>query len=324
MFKYITKRVMHIFLSLLIVITVVYFLFRLIPGDPTVALLGDSFTLEAKQMVIERFGLNKPLRIQYWNYMKNVFKGDFGNSFYYRLPANKVIGNKIVNTLALLLPSVLLSYFFGTLIGAISSYKLWSRFENIIIAITLFFRSTPIFWLAMLGTMLFSYKLGWLPNSGMRTPGYIESSFYLLKFFNKDFVWHLTLPLLVLVSTRIAVPLLLMRTTMIETFEEGYIKFCQTKGLSEGQVLFKHSFRNALLPVVTSFSLAIGTSIGGQIIIEYIFGWPGLGREIVLATQRSDYPVAQFGLIVLAGSVMIMNLTADILYAFLDPRIRIK
>lgn len=324
MLKYITKRIIHIALSLLIVLTVVYFLFRIIPGDPTAAYLGDAFTAEARQMVIQRFGLDKPLHIQYWSYMKNVFKGDFGNSFYYRTPANKVIGEKIINTLVLLVPSYLLAYIFGSLVGAISSHKMWRKYENITISIALLLRSAPVFWTGILGVMLFSYKLGWLPNSGMRTPGYIGSSFYLLKFLNKDFVWHLTLPLLTIVANTSVVPLLLMRTTMIETFGEDYIEFCRIKGLSEWQILLKHSFRNALLPVVTSFALAIGTSIGGQIIIEYIFGWPGLGREIILATQRSDYPVAQFSLIVLAASVMIMNLIADIFYAFLDPRIRIK
>jgi len=282
MLKYITKRIIHIALSLLIVLTVVYFLFRIIPGEPTAAYLGDAFTAEARQMVIQRFGLDKPLHIQYWSYMKNVFKGDFGNSFYYRTPANKVIGEKIINTLVLLVPSYLLAYIFGSLVGAISSHKMWRKYENITISIALLLRSAPVFWTGILGVMLFSYKLGWLPNSGMRTPGYIGSSFYLLKFLNKDFVWHLTLPLLTIVANTSVVPLLLMRTTMIETFGEDYIEFCRIKGLSEWQILLKHSFRNALLPVVTSFALAIGTSIGGQIIIEYIFGCQGLVEKLYL------------------------------------------
>jgi len=324
MLRYVTNRIMQMAISLFVVITVVYFLFRIIPGDPTSAYIDAGFTVEARQMVIERFGLDKPLNIQYWQYMKNIFRGDFGNSFYYRLPASEVVGDKIINTLILMVPAYLLAYIFGSLAGAFLSRKRGTKTENITTAIVLALRSAPVFWTGMLGIMLFSYRLGWLPNSGMRTPGYIEGSLFLSKFVNLDFLRHLTLPLLILSLNAIAIPLLLMRNTMIETFGEDYIDFCRAKGLPEWQILLKHNCRNALLPVITSAALAIGTAIGGQIIIEYIFGWPGLGREIVYATQRSDYPVAQFGLLLLAGSVMIMNLIADIFYAFLDPRIRIQ
>ena len=323
MFKFVLYRVAQIAISLFIVITAVYFIFRIIPGDPTTAFVDGGFTVEAREMVIERFGLDRPLHEQYFRYMRNVFQGDFGISFYYRRPANVVIGARIINTLVLMIPAYLLAYVVGTLGGAFLSWRRGKALDNIFSAISLGFRSAPVFWTGMIALMIFAYGLGWLPHSGMRSPGADYTNLF-ERFFSIDFLRHLTLPMLVMFLYTLAIPLLLMRNTMLGTFGEDYIYYCRAKGLPEWKIIIKHSMRNALLPVVTSAALAIGTAVGGQIIIEYVFGWPGLGREIVFATQRSDYPVAQFGLVFLAGAVMTMNLIADVLYAYLDPRVRVK
>jgi len=323
MFRFLIRRTIEIAISLLIVITVVFFLFRIIPGDPTAAFLDAGFTVEARQMVIERFGLDKPFYVQYVLYMRNLVQGDFGRSFYHRRPANEVIGDRILNTLILMVPSLLLAYLIGTVAGAFLSWKRGTKLEDLSILGALAFRSAPVFWTGILALMLFAYGLGWLPHSGMRTPGYPDTGL-LGKFLSIDFLKHLALPAMVLTLYTLPTPLLLMRNTMLETFGEDYIDYCRAKGLSERQVMLRHSCRNALLPVVTSAALALGTAIGGQVILEYVFGWPGLGREIVFSTQRSDYPVAQFGLLLLAAVVMLMNLLTDLLYGVLDPRIRLR
>jgi peptide/nickel transport system permease protein len=321
MIRFLLRRIRDLAVSLFVVITLVFFLFRLMPGDPTSADVDGGFSIEARQMVIERFGLDQPVHVQYVRYMRNLAQGDFGRSFFYRRPANEVVGEKIVNTLVLMLPAVTMAYLLGVVGGTILTWKRGTRFETATIIIALFFRAAPVFFTGLLLLMLFAYQLGWLPHSGMRSPGYPETSL-LLKFLSLDFLRHFALPFTVATLYLLATPLLIMRNTLLETVGEDYIDYCRVRGMSERRVLFRHAFRNALLPVVTSAALSIGTAIGGFVVLEYIFGWPGLGREIILAAQRSDYPVAQFGLLLLAATVMLMNLFADLLYGQLDPRVR--
>ncbi|MDW7671837.1 MAG: ABC transporter permease, partial [Bacillota bacterium] len=171
--------------------------------------------------------------------------------------------------------------------------------------------------------LLFSVRLGWLPAQGMRTAGTGGGTFAEM-FFNKDFVRHLILPSLVAGLYFIATPMLIMRNSMLEVMSEDYIEMARAKGVKERIVLYRHAARNALLPVVTAGALFIGAAIGGQVLIEVVFSWPGLGREIVTAVTRHDYPLAQGCFIIISAIVMFMNLVADMLYAFLDPRISYK
>ena len=321
MSKFLLKRLRDLLISLFVVITLVFFVFRLMPGDPTSAYVDGGFSIEARQMVIERFGLDQPVHVQFGRYLRNLMQGDFGRSFFYRRPANEVVGEKIVNTLVLMLPAVTAAYLIGVVGGTILAWKRGTRFETVSIVVALFFRAAPVFFTGLLLLMLFAYQLGWLPHSGMRSPGYADTSVF-LKFFSLDFLRHFVLPFSVATLYLLATPLLIMRNTLLETVGEDYIDYCRARGLSERRVVFVHACRNALLPVVTSAALSIGTAIGGFVVLEYIFGWPGLGREIILAAQRSDYPVAQFGLLLLAVTVMLMNLLADLFYGYLDPRVR--
>ncbi len=321
MLRFVLRRSRDMVISLLVVITLVFFVFRLMPGDPTSAYVDGGFSVEARQLVIERFGLDQPVHMQFMLYLRNLAQGDFGRSFFYRRPANEVIGERVVNTLVLMLPAVTLAYVLGVIGGTLLTWKRGTRLEAFGIIAALSFRSAPVFFSGLLLLMLFAYQLGWLPHSGMRSPGYPETGL-LLKFLSLDFLRHLVLPLTVASLYLLAMPLLIMRNTLLETIGEDYIDYCRARGLSERRILFLHACRNALLPVVTSAALSVGTAIGGFVVLEYIFSWPGLGREIVLAAQRSDYPVAQFGLLLLAATVMVMNLLADLLYSYLDPRVR--
>jgi peptide/nickel transport system permease protein len=187
----------------------------------------------------------------------------------------------------------------------------------------LFFRSAPTFWVGLMAIILFSAGLGWFPAQGMRTVGTPSGSFAQM-FLNWDFLHHLILPSIVAALYFMATPLLVMRNSMLEVLSEDYVEMAHAKGIKPRKVLFRHAARNALLPVVTSGALFIGSAIGGQVLIEVVFSWPGLGREIVTAVTRRDYPLAQACFIIISTTVMVMNLVADLLYAALDPRISYK
>jgi ABC-type dipeptide/oligopeptide/nickel transport system permease component len=318
--SYFARRLAYMVLCLFVVATMVFFMFRLLPGNPIGALMDPSLDAEAVKMLEQRFGLNEPLQKQYLLYMRNLIQGDFGISFFYRKSAIEVLTDKIFNTIVLAITALVLAYSIGILAGVWMAWRRGSKGETLLILLSLFFRSAPVFWVGMLVIMLFSYKLGWFPNGGIRTPGY-EVSNLLMKYLSLDFLHHLALPALVYALYHMSTPMLLMRNTITEVMNEDFIEMARAKGVSKTGIMYHHAARNALLPVVTSFSISAGLAVGGQVLIEYVFGWPGLGREIVLAAQRYDYPVAQASFIMLSATVMMMNFFADILYGILDPRI---
>ncbi len=314
------RRFLHMLICLFVVTTVVFFLFRFVPGNPIGAMVDPSFDAKAIEALEKRFGLDKPIHEQYFLYLGNILRGDFGLSFFYRQPSFEILYEKIFNTIILALVAIVTAYVLGTLTGVWLAWHRGSFAEGVIVLVALFLSSAPLFWLGMLVIMFFSYWLGWFPNAGMHTPGF-EPSWLFGNYFSLDFLRHLFLPALVYSLHHFAKPMLLMRNNIAEFMHEDFIEIARAKGVSETGIMYRHAARNALLPVVTSFSVSIGLAIGGQVLIEYVFGWPGLGREIVLAAKRYDYPVAQASFILLACAIMVMNFLADILYGFLDPRI---
>lgn len=299
-------------------------MFRLMPGDgPIASMVDPSIPKEAREQMIERLGLNDSYFVQYTKFMKNLAQLDFGNSFYYKDSAVSVLMDKLAATLILMVASMIIAYGIGVFGGAWMAWRRDSIGETFGITVALIFRSAPTFWVGIMAIYFFSVILGWLPHSGMRSSGY-EADNVFQTFFSLDFLKHLILPTLVASAFFLATPLLMMRNTMLEVLGEDFIEMARAKGLKERVILYKHAARNALLPVVTSGALFIGSAIGGQVLIEYVFSWPGLGREMVLAAQRHDYPLAQASFIIMAALIMIMNLVADLLYAYLDPRISYK
>lgn len=290
------------------------------PGSPSAALIDPSIPQEARIALEERFGLNESLWVQYGKFLINLVQLDFGLSFYYNVPAVSILVDKLPATLILMFSAMIVSYGIGVFGGALMAWRRGSVGESIGITISLIFRSAPTFWVGIMAIYLFSVILGWLPSSGIRTAGYEAKTFFQL-YFNWDFLRHLILPTIVASMYFLATPLLIMRNTMLEVLGEDYIEFARAKGLKERTILYRHAARNALLPVVTAGALFIGSAIGGQVLIEYVFSWPGLGREMIFAAQRHDYPLAQASFIILAALIMFMNLIADIVYSFLDPRI---
>lgn len=323
MLKYIGKRIIQMIVSLLIVATLIFLMFRLMPGDPTAALIDPSIPQEAREQMKEQYGLNDGLFTQYTVYMKNLITLDFGQSFYYKRGVIEVLGDKLAATLLLMFSAMIIAYGIGIIGGAWMAWRRGTVGESVLTVIALVFRSAPTFWVGIMAVYVFSVLLGWLPHSGIRTSGYSADNLFEV-FWSWDFVRHLILPTLVASIYFLATPLLMMRNTMLEVMGEDYIEMAKAKGIRERTILFRHAARNALLPVVTAGALFIGSAIGGQVLIEYVFSWPGLGQEIVLAAQRLDYPLAQGAFVIMAALIMIMNLVADIVYAYLDPRISYK
>jgi len=249
-----------------------------------------------------------------------VLRGEFGRSFFYRVPVSSIIGEKLLATFLLMGTSVLVAFLLGAVGGAVLAWKRGTKLELGGLVGTLLLRSAPEFWTALMALMIFSYWLGWFPIGGMRTPGQeLTSAFQ--KYVSLDFLHHLVLPVLVGAGYSLATPLLIMRNSMLELVGEDFVEMARAKGLTERQVMFRHAMRNALLPVVTVLTLMIGFSVGGQVLVETIFRWPGMGREIVLSVQRHDYPTAQAAFFVLGVMVIVMNFITDLLYGWLDPRV---
>lgn len=320
---YIAKRMAIMLVMIFLISTMIFFLFRSMPGDPTAYIVDPSMPKEARELVLERYGLNDSKWKQYTIFIKDLVRLDFGNSFFYGKPVITVIGERLPATLILMFSAMIFAYVIGIFGGAWMAWRRGSLGESAGITFALIFRSAPTFWVALMAIFIFATTLKWLPAQGMRTSGYTGETFSEI-FLNLDFLKHLILPALVSGLYFIATPLLTMRNSMLEVLSEDYIEMAHAKGLTERRVLYKHAARNALLPVVTAGALFIGSAIGGQVLLEVVFSWPGLGREIVQAVSRHDYPLAQGAFIMISAIIMVMNLVADILYGILDPRISYK
>lgn len=321
--EFIIRRFFMIILSWWIIVTMLFCLFRMVPGDPTLTLVDPAASEAERNQTRKIYGLDKPQYTQYIIYIEKLIKGDFGKSFVYGKSVLEVIADKFWNTIILMFSYGLFAYLFGFLGGMIFAWKRGSAFENIGIFVTLVLRCAPVFWTGMLAVIIFAEKLDWFPFAGMRSVGYSANTLS-QKFLSFDFLWHLTLPVLVSGLYYMGLPLLLLRNSMLEVMHEDYIEIARAKGLSEFKVMLKHCARNAVLPIVTDAALFMGWAMGGQVIVEYVFSWPGLGNEIVMATMRHDYPLAQGAFFIIAMTVTIMNFIADLTYGYLDPRIVYK
>lgn len=317
---YLVKRIFHMIITLFVLITLIFFLFRVVPGDPVSMYLDSGMSREAKEVLMQQFGLDKPLGEQYVIFLKNLIRGDFGTSFQYGKPALAVIGDSFWNTFILMGASLFIAFLIGVIGGAILAWKRGTLFELAGIVGVLAIRCAPVFWLGMILLSFFSFKYKLLPLGGMNIPGTNFASAW-DKYFNLDFCRHLILPAFTAGLNSAATPLLVMRTSMLEIVKEDFIELAKAKGLSDRSVLFRHAMRNALLPVVTVFAVQAGLAVGGVVLVETVFRWPGMGRGIVLAVASRDYPVAQTAFFLIGAMTIFFNLLSDIVYALLDPRV---
>lgn len=299
-----------------------FILFRLTPGDPTLNFLSPSFSEETRAALLKGFGLDKPLWEQYLIYMNNLLHGDLGQSFLQGKPVAVLLADALPNTVLLTLVSLTAAYAFGIVAGAFLAFRRGGVVEAVSIPAALATRAAPEFWLGMLLLAALAFQTGWFPTGGALSPGREMNSFA-DRLLSTDFWWHLALPALTLMLYLQGLPLLLMRATMLDVLNDEFIVMAKMKGLSRWSVVMRHAARNALLPVVTAFALGLGASIGGNVVVETVFAWPGIGRVLVQAVQSADYPLAQGAFILIAAALVIMNTAADLAYAALDPRVAV-
>jgi peptide/nickel transport system permease protein len=294
-----------------------WLLFRSIPGDPAGLYISGRLTPEDIVDLRELWGLDDPLYTQYLRFMRNLFMGSFGLSFYYREPVMEIIIPRLINTLMLMGPAMIMAIICGTLLGSNLGWRRGSKKERLGAVLSLFARSFPIYLSGIIALMLFSHLFEWFPLGGMRTIGYIASS-WIGRFL--DVTHHLALPLAVALLYYIGDVVVIARTSMLELIGEEFLEFAKARGLSDSKVR-KIAMRNAIIPVITYSTIMIGFAFGGQVLLEKVFSWPGLGRLMVNSVTRHDYPVAQAAFFIMAFVVITANLLVDLLYGYLDPRI---
>jgi peptide/nickel transport system permease protein len=320
--RLIARRLGHLLFVVWAVASLTFLMFRLMPGDPTVNFLSPTFDESTRQAMLQSFGLDKPLWLQYVVYMGNLLRGQFGVSFIQSRPVSAILLEALPNTLVLTLVSLVVAYAFGILAGAALAFRRGSIAEAVAIPAALATRAAPEFWIGMIVLAVFAFHFGWFPSEGAVSPGRQLGSVW-ARLASADFWWHLALPSLTLALFLQGLPLLLMRATMLEILHDEFIVMARMKGLSRWSVVMRHAARNALLPVVTAFALGIGASVGGNVVVETVFAWPGIGRVLVTAVQSADYPVAQGAFILIATVLVTMNAIADLAYAALDPRVSV-
>ncbi|MDS0293798.1 ABC transporter permease [Halogeometricum luteum] len=318
--SFVIRRTLQLVVTLWAVGTVLFGLFRLMPGDPTSYVVSSQMTQEARRQIIASYGLNEPLYVQYVKFLQNLVVLDFGQSFHSNQPVTQVIATYLPNTLVLMLTAFVAAYAIGITLGVLSGWYRGSRFERSTVITALTARSVPTFYVGLIVLWIFGAELGVIPMSGMTSLGTQNASFWEMVF-SVDFLHHLLAPALVLGFYFMGYPLLIMRSSMLEVLSEDFIDVCRAKGLTERTIMFKHAARNAMLPVVTAAAIALGYAVGGSVLIETVFAWPGIGREMVRAVLRRDFPVAQGTFIVLAATIIILNFVADLAYGYLDPRV---
>ncbi len=324
MAKYVLKRIVFMLLTFYILATLMFFMFRLLPGDPTMTVISSALAPEAQEAMKRQFGLDEPLHKQYIAYLRNIVTLDFGYSFQHTRKVSQMISGRLLNTVLLILPAMIAAYFFGVVGGAIIAWKRGGKLEIVTLIVSTALQSAPIFWLGMLSLLVFSVHLDIFPLGHSMSPGFSYGRSILQQYLSLDFFHHLALPFMINMLWHVCFPLLLMRSSMLETYGEGYIELCRMKGLRETRILFKHAMRNSLLPIITNMPLLLGVAVAGSVVLETVFSWPGLGLLMVEAVQRSDYPVVQACFLLIAVLTIVGNFIADLLYGILDPRIIYK
>jgi len=301
-------------------LTITFFIIHLAPGDPTALYLTPEIDPKVADQLREKFGLNDPIYIQYFKWLWSVVRGDFGISFSMHRPVVEIVLTAIPNTLLLTFFALVFDIITGVLIGTISAVRQGTRLDYGLTIGALFVYSVPEFWLGLMLILIFSQLLGILPTSQMHS---IDAEFLSPFAYLWDTVKHLIMPVFVLGIANAASTARYMRGSLLEVIRQDYIRTARAKGLGEKQVIWKHAMRNALIPVITIFGLSLPFLFSGAVVVETIFAWPGMGRIAVDAIFARDYPLIIANTFVVGTMVILGNLIADLLYAVVDPRIRL-
>jgi peptide/nickel transport system permease protein len=304
MARYLLRRVLAACLVVWGVLTIIFLVVRVIPGDPAAVLLGTFATAELVAEQRAKMGLDRPLATQYVLFIRQAILGDWGRSYHEGRPAFTLVIERLPATLELAVAAIVVTTVLSLVLGSLAARRAQSPLDRAIGAASLLGQAIPNFWLGLVFILVFARRLNWLPSFGRET------------------VWHLVLPTATLSVQLIGVMTRLIRAGILETMGQEFVRTARAKGLAEGAVLARHVYRNMLIPVVTMLGLQLGALLGGVVILETVFAWPGLGRLIVTAINNRDYPVVQAAITLAAVIVVLVNLMVDLTYAYLDPRIR--
>jgi len=334
MFAFIIRRILIVIPTLLGVTVIVFLMLRITPGDPAELLLGERVTPAALDAMREYLGLKESLYVQYGMFIKRAIRLDLGETIWTREKVSNEIGQRFPATIELALVAMFISCFFGIILGIISATKQYSWFDYLSMITSLFGVSMPVFWLGLMLMLLFSLSLGWFPMSGrigVETDLPIITNFFVLDAILVrdwsalgDALMHLALPAIALSTIPLAIVSRMTRSSMLEVLRQDYIKTAKAKGLSQPKIVLKHALRNGLIPVVTVIGLQFGILMGGAILTETVFAWPGVGKWLFDGVVKRDYMVIQGGTLLVATTFVIVNLVVDVLYAVINPRISVK
>jgi peptide/nickel transport system permease protein len=301
---YVLRRLWQSALTLVGVSMLVFVILRVVPGDPAKMLLPDGAPQSAVDELNRQLGLHEPLYVQYGLFLQSVFRGDFGQSFQYRAPALRVVVERLAATVQLALAALLITVGVGVSLGIVAAVRRGTGYDYASTVLAVLGQSLPNFWLGIMLILLFGVALRWLPTSGFES-------------------WrHLILPAVTLAAFPMALVARLTRSSMLEILGRDFIRTGRAKGLAERAVILRHALRNAAVPLLTVLGLQIGTLLGGAVITESVFAWPGMGKLVVDAIFFRDFPVVQTVLILSATIFVVINLLVDLLYTVIDPRIR--
>lgn len=309
MWRYVIKRVLLAIPVLVGATFIVFTIMHFAPGDAARMILGNDATEDTLEALRGQLGLNDPFLLRYAKFMLNLLKGDMGISYRNAQPVASLILGRLSNTIYLAVSGIVFAVIVGIPVGIISAIKQYSTLDNITMFITLFLTAVPTFWLALILVIVFSVNFGWLPASGMGK-GF------------PDFLISLILPTLTLGCGFAALIARTTRASVLEVVRQDYIDMARAKGLTENAVIWKHMMKNALIPIVTVIGLNFGVLLGGSVLTESIFSWPGVGRFVVESISFKDTPAVLGCVVTLAILFTFVNLIVDLLYAFLDPRIK--
>jgi len=334
MLGFIFRRSLTIIPTLLGVSIVVFLLLSITPGDPAELLLGERATEASLEAMREYLGLNEPLYVQYGLFLKRLVKLDLGETIWTRQKVSTEIKERFPATMELSLAAMFLSCLLGVILGIVSASRQYSIFDYLSMVTSLIGVSMPVFWLGLMLMLVFSLHLGWFPVSGRISVGTeleVITNFYVLDAILTrnwkalaDVLHHLALPAIALSTIPMAIVARMTRSSMLEVLRQDYIKTARAKGLSEIKVVLKHALRNGLIPVITVIGLQFGILLGGAILTETVFAWPGVGKWIYEGVVKRDYMVIQGGTMLVAAVFVVVNTLVDILYAVINPRISVK
>lgn len=304
MLKYIGKRLLMMIPVILGISFIIFAIMDLTPGDPARMVLGEGATPEAVEQKREEMGLNEPFIVRYANFVCGVLRGEFPDSYVTNEPVSKEVVSRFPTTLKLDLLGTALSAIVGVSVGIISAVKQYSIIDSVSMITAMLLTSIPAFWMGLMLILLFSVKLDWLPATGIDT-------------------WkHFILPSISVAINTMASLIRLTRSSMLEVIRADYIRTAKAKGATEKHIVFKHALRNALLPVITQIGINFGLQLGGAIVIEQVFAIPGLGTLMINSVRSKDTPMVMMSITFVAIAAGIVNLIVDLLYTFIDPRVK--